>query len=118
MIRNRLKRILKMFSWRIAARLLMVLTALTAFSGSASAQLPPDQRQQMRQEMRDYWRQAPPDDRQRYREERRAMPQEDRQRMRDEMRGQNHGYGGGNPYGGNPYGGNPNGGGGQRGGRR
>jgi hypothetical protein len=101
-----------MFSWRTAGRLLLVLTALTAFAGSVSAQLPPDQRRQMRQEMRDYWRQAPPDDRQRFREERRAMPPDDRQRMRDEMRGQQRGYGGGNPYGGNPYGG-----GGQRGGR-
>ncbi|QKV56908.1 MAG: hypothetical protein HT580_06475 [Dechloromonas sp.] len=106
-----------MFPWRTAGRLLLVLTALTAFAGSASAQLPPDQRRQMRQEMRDYWRQAPPDDRQRFREERRAMPPDDRQRMRDEMRGQQRGYGGGNPYGGNPYGGNPYGGGGQRGGR-
>jgi len=96
---------LTMFSWRTAGRLLLVLTALTAFAGSASAQLPPDQRRQMRQEMRDYWRQAPPEDRQRFRDERRAMPPDDRQRMRDEMRGQRQGYGGGNPYGGNPYGG-------------
>ena len=50
-----------MFAWRTAGRLLLVLIALTAFAGSASAQLPPDQRRQMRQEMRDYWRQAPPD---------------------------------------------------------
>jgi len=96
---------LTMFAWRTAGRLLLVLIALTAFVGSASAQLPPDQHRQMRQEMRDYWRQAPPDDRQRFRDERRAMPPDDRQRMRDEMRGQRHGYGGGNPYGGNPYGG-------------
>lgn len=98
-----------MFPWRIAARLLLVLTALTAVAGSASAQMPPDQRRQMRQEMRDYWRQAPQDDRQRYRENRRdgwqPMPQDDRQRMRDETRGRRDGYGGGQYGGGNPYGG-------------
>ena len=92
-----------MFPWRFAGRLLLALTALTALAGSASAQLPPDQRRQMRQEMRDYWRQAPPDERQRDRENRRdgwqPMPQDDRQRLRDEMRGRRDGYGGG-PYGG------------------
>jgi hypothetical protein len=109
------ERMLNMFLWRSAGRLLLALTALTAFAGSASAQMPPDQRRQMRQEMRDYWRQAPQEDRQRYRENRRdswqPMPQDDRQRMRDEMRGRRDGYGGGGQYGGGSYGG------GQRGGR-
>jgi uncharacterized membrane protein len=108
------ERMLNMFSWRVASRLVFALIALTAFAGSASAQVPPDQRRQMRQEMRDYWRQAPQDDRQRYRENRRdnwqPMPQDDRQRMRDEMRGRRDGYGGGYPSGGDS-------GRGQRGGR-
>lgn len=103
-----------MFLWRIAGRALIALTALTAFAGSASAQVPPDQRRQMRQEMRDYWRQAPPEERQRYRENRRdgwqSMPQDDRQRMRDEMRGRRDAYGSTGQYGGGD-------GRGQRGGR-
>ena len=69
-------------------RLLLVLTAWSVVAATAHAQIPPDQRRQMRQEMRDQWRQT---------------PQEDRQRMRDEMRG---------------HGASPHGGGGGRGGRR
>jgi hypothetical protein len=53
-------------------------------------QLTPEQHRQMRQEMREHWRQMPSDDRQRWREANRErwqqMPPEDRQRMRDEMR--------------------------------
>ena len=66
------------------ARLLLVLSAFSAVAGAVHAQMPPDQRRQMRQEMREQWRQ---------------MPQDDRQRMRDEMRGYGpppaHGGGGG-----------------------
>lgn len=82
------------------------------------AQMAPDQRRQMRQEMRDHWRQSPNEDRQRMRDPGRGywqpMPPEDRQRMRDEMRarrGDGHGYGpppGGPPGGG--YGGHRGGG--------
>ncbi len=97
---------MKKFIWRRMLRLLLVLTAWSVVAATAHAQMPPDQRRQMRQEMRDQWRQAPQEDRQRMRDERRGqwqMPQEDRQRMRDEMRG---------------HGASPHGGGGGRGGRR
>jgi hypothetical protein len=90
--------LVKMFVRRKVAHLLLVLTAFSAAAGVVHAQMPPDQRRQMRQEMRDQWRQAPQDDRQRMRDERRGqwqMPQEDRQRMRDEMRGH-----GASPHGG------------------
>ena len=87
-----------MLTWRRLARLLLVLTAFSAAAGAVHAQLPPDQRRQMRQEMREQWRQAPQEDRQRMREEHRErvqqMPQEDRQRMRDEMRGHGPPHGG------------------------
>ena len=87
-----------MLIWRRIVRLLLVLTAWSVVAGLAHAQIPPDQRRQMRQEMREQWRQAPQEDRQRMRDERRGqwqMPQEDRQRMRDEMRGH-----GASPHGG------------------
>ncbi len=94
---------MKMSVWRRMARLLLVLSAFSAVAGAVHAQMPPDQRRQMRQEMREQWRQSPQDDRQRFREDRREqwrqMPQDDRQRMRDEMRGYGpppaHGGGGG-----------------------
>ena len=79
-----------MFVWRKMAHLLLVLIAFSAGTASVHAQMPPDQRRQMRQEMREQWRQMPQEDRQRMRDEHRGqwqMPQEDRQRMRDEMRG-------------------------------
>ncbi|MBS1188988.1 MAG: hypothetical protein H6R10_780 [Rhodocyclaceae bacterium] len=68
------------------------------------AVLPPDQRQQMRQQMREHWQQMPPaqqqERRQEYRDQFQQMPQEERQRIREEMRqrgggnGQHRGYGG------------------------
>lgn len=77
---------------RSILRLLLVLTTLWAAAGAAHAQLPPEQRRQMRQEMRERWREMPQEDRQRMREQRherwQQMPQENRQRMREEMRGQ------------------------------
>ena len=79
-----------MFVWRRMMRLLLALTAFTVVSGVAHAQMPPEERRQMRQEMREQWRQMPQEDRQRMRDEHRGqwqMPPEDRQRMRDEMRG-------------------------------
>lgn len=87
-----------MLIWRRIVRLLLVPTVWSVVAGLVYAQIPPDQRRQMRQEMREQWRQAPQDDRQRMRGEQRErwqMPQEDRQRMRDEMRGH-----GGSPHGG------------------
>jgi Protein of unknown function (DUF3106) len=86
------------------------------------AQLPPDQRRLMRQEMREHWQQMPPDERQRLRDGRRErwqqmpqqmpqqqdrqrwqqMPPEDRQRLREEMRGRRDESGGG--YGTGPRG--------------
>jgi predicted phage gp36 major capsid-like protein len=80
-----------MFPWQKFVRVVFVLTAFFVGAGQVQAQLPPDQRRQMRQEMREQWQQMPQEDRQRFRDERRErwqqMPQEDRQRMRDEMRG-------------------------------
>ena len=79
-----------MLVWRKMARLLLVLTTWSVVAGAVHAQMPPDQRRQMRQEMREQWQQAPQDNRQQMRGEQRGrsqMPQEDRQRMRDEMRG-------------------------------
>ena len=92
--------------------LLFALAASIGFAGAVHAQLPPDQRRQMRQEMREQWQQLPPEDRQRLREERRErwqqMPQEDRQRMRDEMRGRRDEFGGqGMRHGGGFRGGRP-----------
>ncbi|MBP9228282.1 MAG: DUF3106 domain-containing protein [Azonexus sp.] len=82
---------MRMFAWRRMAHLLLVLSAFSAAAGAVHAQMPPDQRRQMRQEMREQWRPMPQDDRQRFREDRREqwrpMPQDDRKRMRDEMRG-------------------------------
>ena len=94
---------MKVSAGRRIARLLLVLSAFWAGAGAVHAQIPPDQRRQMRQEMREQWRQMPQDDRQRFREDRREqwrpMPHDDRQRIRDEMRGYGpppgHGGGGG-----------------------
>ena len=88
-----------MFVWRIVARVLLVLTALSAVAGTVHAQIPPDQRRQLRQEMREQWQRMPQEDRQRT-EGRQRMPQEDRQRMRDEMRGNGAQFGGGGGGGG------------------
>ena len=75
--------------------------------------MPPDQRREMRQQMRDHWQQLPQDERQAFREQRRErretyqqMPQEDRSRMRDELRGRRDGWdGGGRGQHGDGYGG-------------
>ena len=60
--------------------------------------VPPDQRQQMRQQMREHWQQMPPERREERRHEARErwqqMPQEERQRIREEMR-ERGGYGDG-----------------------
>ena len=95
-----------MTGWRQLVWTLLAATALTAVAAPAHAQLPPDQRRQMRQEMREQWREMPPEERRRLHEQHRErwqqMPQEDRQRLREEMRGQRPppppgggGYGGG-----------------------
>lgn len=62
--------------------------------------LPPDERRQLRQQMREHWQQMPPEDRQRFRQERQErlerreafqqMAPEDRSRLRDELRGRRH----------------------------
>lgn len=60
--------------------------------------LPPEQRQQMRQQMREHWQQMPPEQREERRQEIRErwqqVPSEERQRIREEMRER-----GGNPDG-------------------
>ena len=108
-----------MLAWRNLVPVLLAATVLSAVAPVAHAQMPPDQRRQMRQEMREQWRAVPPDERHRLHEERserwqqmppedrqrmregnrerwQPMPPEDRQRMRDEMRarrGEGGGYG-------------------------
>ena len=99
-----------MSPWRNLVPVLLAATVLSAVAPVAHAQMPPDQRRQMRQEMREQWRTVPPDERHRLHEERRErwqqMPPEDRQRLREEMRGQRPppppggGYGGGGQRGG------------------
>lgn len=60
--------------------------------------LPPEQRQQMRQQMREHWQQMPPERReerrQEYRDRWQQLPSDERQRIRDEMRERGT-YGGG-----------------------
>lgn len=114
---------------RFACCLLLLATLMPVVSGEARAQmrrentatsslvevqLPPDQRRQMRQEMREHWQRMPPEQRARFREERRErlqqMPPEDRQRLREEMRGRREDFGGqgqGQRGGGNFRGGRP-----------
>ena len=84
-----------MANWPTLLRLLLVLATFFSLAGQAQAQLPPDERRQLRQEMRDHWQQLPPDEKQRLRQERherresfQQMPTEDRNRLRDELRGQ------------------------------
>lgn len=50
------------------------------------AELSPEQRRQMRDQIRDHWRNLPPDDRMRVRSEWQPQPQEEKPRVRDEMR--------------------------------
>jgi predicted phage gp36 major capsid-like protein len=81
---------------------LAVLLSLLGPLGGTWAQgrwqdLPPDERRQLRQQMREHWQQMPPEDRQRFRQERQErierrdafqqMAPEDRSRLRDELRG-------------------------------
>lgn len=61
-----------------------------AASQQVLAGLPPEQRQQMRQQMREHWQQMPPEQRetrrQEFRERWQQVPSDERQRMREEMR--------------------------------
>ena len=93
---------------RVLALVAIVLTAVPAHAenflgqpitlaqwGSLPA-VPPDQREQMRQQMREHWQQMPPEQREERRQAARErwqqMPQEERQRIREEMR-ERGGYG-------------------------
>ncbi len=74
---------------------MLALIFLLAMWGNAAAQLEPDERRQMRQEMREHWQKMPPEERQRLRQERhersdglQQMPADDRSRLREELRGQ------------------------------
>jgi hypothetical protein len=49
--------------------------------------LPPEQRRQMRQQMREHWLQLPPEERRERREAFQQMAPEDRLRVREELRG-------------------------------
>lgn len=72
--------------------------------GEQWAALGPEQRREMRQQMRDQWQQSPParqqerrEYREQYRERWQQMPSDDRYRMREEMReqrGRDRGFGG------------------------
>jgi hypothetical protein len=84
-------------------RVVLLLIACLGLAGGASAQIGNEDRHQIRQEMREHWRQLPPEERQRIRQERQdrhesfqQMPPEDRSRLRDELRGQRNGGGGQN----------------------
>lgn len=83
-----------MAKWPAVLRQLIALAMLAVLTGNAQAQLAPDDRRQLRREMREHWQQLPPDERQRYRQERQErrdhfqqMPAEDRNRLREELRG-------------------------------
>lgn len=101
-----------MQSGLFVARFLLLAVTLCVLSGTAQAefsqgaaiqlaqyeQLPPEQRREMRRQMREHWQQMPEeqrqerrerfrDDRQNRREAFQQMPHEDRQRMREELRG-------------------------------
>jgi len=72
---------------------LCLLSILFGSAGSAWAErwrdLPPEERREMRQQMREHWQQAPPRREFRRDDEGRGwqqVPPEERRRMRDEMR--------------------------------
>lgn len=84
-------------------RALALAAGVCALAGVAPAdarpQVPTEQRQQMRQQMREHWQQMPPEQREWRRDEGRErwqqqMPSDERQRLREQMREQR-GYGGG-----------------------
>lgn len=83
-------------------RALALAAGLWAIAGAipieAREQVPFEQRQQMRQQMREHWQQMPPDQRdfrrQDSRERWQQMPSDERQRLREEMRGQRREQGG------------------------
>lgn len=110
-----------MIFWRKTLQLVLLCGAWIGLGGAAHAavagdavmqlaqagpqfgQLPPEQRRQLRQQMREHWQQMPQDERQEQRphfhaerQERRegfqAMPAEDRNRMRQELRGRREGW--------------------------
>ena len=69
----------------------LLLLALLAHPGHAQAQvrwreMPPEDRQYMRQQMRDHWEQERSDRQEAEAPRWREMPPEDRRRMREEMR--------------------------------
>lgn len=91
-----------MARWSDLLRLILGLAVLGSTAGEVRAQLAPDERRQMRQEMREHWQQLPAEERQRFRQERQErrevlqqMAPEDRSRLREELRGQRNGGGGG-----------------------
>lgn len=75
---------------------LLLVAAMLAWGGLAHAdpgrpgRLSPEERQQMRQQMREHWQQMPPEQRDYRRQELRdrwqQMPPDERQRWRDERR--------------------------------
>lgn len=98
---------------RFVLHLALLLSLLGPLSGVWAQgrwqDLPPDERRQLRQQMREHWQQMPPEDRQRFRQERQErierrdafqqMAPEDRSRLRDELRGRRYEDGGRDPGG-------------------
>lgn len=64
-----------------------------AFAGERLAKLSHEERQQMRQQMREHWQQMPPEQQRDYRQERRErwqqLPPEERERRREDKRRRN-----------------------------
>lgn len=76
---------------------LMGCGALAAAARADPHPLPPEQRQQIRQQMREHWQQMPPPrmhSGQEYRERWQSLPADERQRLREDLRGQQEAYGG------------------------
>ncbi|MDD2743733.1 MAG: hypothetical protein PHV02_15820, partial [Rhodocyclaceae bacterium] len=84
-------------------RVLFLLVACLALAGGASAQIGDEERQRIREEMREHWRQLAPEDKQRIRQEhrerresRQQMSPDERSRFREELRGRRDATGGQN----------------------
>ncbi len=71
----------------------LMLTTGAAMAGDWRGDLPPDDRRELRRQMREHWQQESGERRQVLHEDRpshwRDLPREERQRLRDEMRQQN-----------------------------
>lgn len=78
--------------WLLSVSVFGVLASAQADERGRWSNLPPEQRQEMRDQMREHWRQMPPERREwarehfhEQRERWQQLPPEQRQRLRDEM---------------------------------